>query len=339
MRRHRGFTLIELLVVIAIIGVLIALLLPAVQSAREAARRMQCANNLKQVALAIHNYESTHGRFPGIGGGGDAFAGFSVHSRILPFIEGANAYNAINFSLAPQVSVGFQFQIREEQRTAAGIRISTFLCPSDPHASADGTYYANNVAVAKTSYAVNIGSGTGTTFDATVPTDGMFWIDSATRFADIADGTSNTMFLAEILVGNLRDTAGPAPTEPYRQMADRSMNPYRLAPPPKVLPPPNPDVAALLVGTGRWNGGRGNNWINGGPSTSGFVAYLGPNSGTFDLMFFGEGYLAARGSHPGGVLAALADGSARFVKDSIDPNAWRALSTRASGEVISADAY
>src|SRR5262245_50328186 len=136
---RRGFTLIELLVVIAIIGVLIALLLPAVQAAREAARRMQCTNNLKQIGLGLHNYESITGALPpplvqtGSGSTITWTNGWSVHGRLLPFLEQAAAFNAINFT--------FRYSV-PENTTVSGLSVSMFLCPSEinpqPRATATG---------------------------------------------------------------------------------------------------------------------------------------------------------------------------------------------------------
>ena len=132
--RHRAtaFTLIELLVVIAIIGVLIALLLPAVQAAREAARRAQSTNNLKQMGLALHNYESTHSCFPGSGGAINS--GFSVQARILPFMEGSNLANSMNFSLPAFYFTGmppYYLDFTPGQTTSARTVVQTFLCPSE----------------------------------------------------------------------------------------------------------------------------------------------------------------------------------------------------------------
>ncbi len=165
--RRSGFTLIELLVVIAIIAVLIALLLPAVQAAREAARRAQCTNNLKQIGLALHNYQSSNGSFPMgntkvlIGGGYNTWAGWSAHAQMLPFLEQTPLYNAINFNLT-----GFAFAVDAPSEyvnsTAAYAKINAFLCPSNPR-SGGGKGVNSLYPVAPTDYAGSYGGPPPTT--------------------------------------------------------------------------------------------------------------------------------------------------------------------------------
>ncbi|MHC5543130.1 DUF1559 family PulG-like putative transporter, partial [Singulisphaera rosea] len=183
MRRRVGFTLIELLVVIAIIAVLIALLLPAVQSAREAARRMQCTNNLKQVGLALHNYEGIHQRFPSARTNSPHY--WSALAQLLPQVEGAPLYNAINFdhSTAPNSRNKFDMA----NTTAISYIIATFLCPSDPR--------TNRVAAAMgpTNYFAISGSGTM----AKGSGNGVMFDGSQVRFAEVTDGLSNTVAFGE----------------------------------------------------------------------------------------------------------------------------------------------
>ncbi|APW59295.1 DUF1559 domain-containing protein [Paludisphaera borealis] len=333
--RRCAFTLIELLVVIAIIAVLIALLLPAVQVAREAARRVQSTNNLKQMGLALHNYESVHGCFPG--SGGQSSSGFSVLARLLPFMEGSNLVNSMNFSL-PLGSGPPTFVFNAAQTTASQTVVQAFLCPSDGQTPFYPSYYQQS-PTAGTCYVVNVGSGTGTFYDPRYPTDGVFWDNSATRFAHVVDGTSNTMFMSQCVLGLGQDTAGATPTQQLRQIVNYAtkVSPAKAAPGGYNPPMNNPDLAAVVPPS--WSGGRGVAWIVGTEAMSGFNAYLPPNSKTPDVYGHGFGWLGARGLHPGGVLTLTGDGAVRFVKDSVDLATWRALATRAGGEVVSAAAY
>ena len=333
--QRRAFTLIELLVVIAIIAVLIALLLPAVQAAREAARRASSTNNLKQMGLALHNYESTHGSFPGHGG--STGTGFSVQARILPFIEQAAILNTMNFQLSATTGAP-SFTFIPAQTTAAATVVNAFLCPSDGQDPFYPNYYLQ-ASTAGTGYVANVGTGTGTTYDMRYPSDGVFWNNSATRIADVTDGTTNTMFMSQCFLGLGRDTTGPLPVQRERQLANLGsiLKPAKTAPGGFDPPTNNPDLAALAAGATNWNGARGAAWMVGTETMVGYNAYLPPNSKTPDVYGHGFGWLSARGPHPGGVLTLLGDGSVKFVKDSIALATWRALSTRAGNEVISAD--
>jgi prepilin-type N-terminal cleavage/methylation domain-containing protein len=337
MHRH-AFTLIELLIVIAIIAVLIALLLPAVQAAREAGRRAQSTNNLKQLGLALHNYEGTNSCFPG--SGSQSSSGFSVQARILPYLEQAAALNSINFSL-PVISgnpPAFVFTLA--QTTAAATVVPAFVCPSDAQQPTYQGYYYN-ATTAGTGYVVNVGSGTGTYYDSRYPTDGVFWDNAAVRIADITDGLSNTMFLSQCLLGLGQDTTGPRAQQPFRQEVNISgtVLPSSTAPGGYTPARNNPNLAALVSSASSWRGDRGVVWIVGTESVTGYNAYQPPNSKVADVFGHGIGWLGARGPHPGGVLVLTGDGSVRFVKDSVNLAAWRALATRAGGEVVSADAF
>jgi prepilin-type N-terminal cleavage/methylation domain-containing protein len=200
-RFRSGFTLIELLVVIAIIGVLIALLLPAVQAAREAARRSQCVNNLKQLGLARHNYHQGLGCFPlgsslqpyDIGAGNESWSSWSAHSMLLPYMEQTPVFNAINFSYGPGREGGSYGYLSNS--TAYNSRISSLLCPSDGNAGA-----ANNI----NSYHGSMGTSMYST--STADTTGIFAYLQKYPIADVTDGTSSTIAFSEGLVGERSNT-------------------------------------------------------------------------------------------------------------------------------------
>ena len=349
--RPRGFTLIELLVVIAIIAVLIGLLLPAVQKVREAAARMSDSNNLKQIALACHNFHSANERLPGYqpapAGSSTASYGYSVHAFVLPYIEqeplgwafdpntqqlffGSAPFGTFNPALAP----------------TAVTPVKTFLNPADGQDPVCTTLSGGSPH-AGTNYAANLGSGldandannpqrsNGT--DLRFPSDGLFWSGSRVKLTDIADGTSNTLMFAGILRGpnvSLTGTPYSALTADQRRRMYASVSAGRS---PAATAPGglNPPIAASEANTATgWTGNRGGSWMWGQPYTNGFTAAMTPNSPTPDLAGHGQGWFTARSPFAGGVNAALADGSVRFFRDTISVATWRAIATRAGGEVV-----
>ncbi len=217
MRRRRAFTLIELLVVIAIIGVLIALLLPAVQKVRDAAQRIQCQNNLKQIALAMHHYEAVHGFFPPAfreTGTPAYFDSWSPLAEPNPFLEQTAIYNQMDLTLPTYESV-IPFNITAPNRFAVQQTVKLFLCPSDTMQPVTvGPAYGVPV-LGPTNYAVCNGSGTngGSPWDA----DGVFIAQRPTHIADITDGTSNTAMLSESTLGDGSESAsGTAAASTWR---------------------------------------------------------------------------------------------------------------------------
>ncbi|REJ83658.1 MAG: DUF1559 domain-containing protein, partial [Planctomycetota bacterium] len=212
LKSRRAFTLIELLVVIAIIAILIALLLPAVQQAREAARRTQCKNNLKQLALALHNYYDAHTTFPNQAG--DSLYGYSALAQILPYLDQANLHNMMDFSQPLQVGLPWAPAVNPSAADIVKRPLTVLLCPSEP---GNPIYTDDNGAEwAGSNYLVNGGSGLQTNYCSSV-NDGLFWRGSKTRFRDITDGTTNTVCMAETLFGN----RGPDTTtlvDPQRQL-------------------------------------------------------------------------------------------------------------------------
>ena len=335
---RKGFTLVELLVVITIIGILISLLLPAVQAAREAARRISCINNLKQCGLAMHVYESAYHRFPGVGN--SATTCFSVQAKLLPFAEQANLQSLIDFSLPLFTGKQGAQTLNTDTRMVAAARtvVPMFRCPSDAANDVFNQYMVNLVkspesAYAGGNYVVCTGSGAGTTYDIQNPTDGLFYYGSAKGFHDISDGASNTLLMSESLLGSGRDTIGPTPEDPTRQVGWPAA--YGSFAPGGGFPDAiNPDLASVAAGCTSWQGNRCTGWINGRPLFSAMSTYLPPNSPIPDIAGMQHmGFFAARSNHPGGVNILMADGSVRFVSDSIDLTTWRALGTCRGGEI------
>jgi prepilin-type N-terminal cleavage/methylation domain-containing protein/prepilin-type processing-associated H-X9-DG protein len=372
-RSKRGFTLIELLVVIAIIAVLIALLLPAVQSAREAARRIQCTNNMKQVGLALHNYESTNQAFPPTtilvpsptGAPGNWFfeSSWSAFARVSPYLEQGSFYNAINFSLTysdpPNITVAIT-------------PLNVLFCPSDPgshidDASLGSTFYAT------TSYGTCDGDwyvwsvNWGPTNSVGPRNRSMFGPYYSRKLSMISDGTTNSLALSEGYIGHGQfRSCMKTPSVPS--------DPITGTWSPDNVPAPGRNSAAALsslisscgtaTGKAKAGGPIGHTrWCNGGVYYSGFTTAMPPNSpvmavsratgfsnagrniaedwDSVDENDGGPTYmsLAASSYHAGGVNALLGDGSVRFVKTSVNPSIWRALGTIAGGEIISADDF
>lgn len=322
-RSRSGFTLIELLVVIAIIAILIALLLPAVQQAREAARRTQCRNNLKQLGLALHNYESTHSVFPLIS---QNTTGFSAQAQILPFIDQGNLQNLIDFAKPLMTGSGPNVVLNPDYQGIQDRLIPMLLCPSD---SGNPMLDDEGVRWAGTNYLVNVGSGTGFNYctrgDSVLP-DGIFWRGSNVRLRDITDGTSNTVLMAEGLFGGRDGVSATVLTDPQRQTkrAGGGGSPCsRTA----------ENLAAAT--TSGYNGTRAGSWIRTTASHIAVNGFYTPNSRDPDVSFHGDVVSASRSAHVGGTQAVLADGSVRFVSENVNLETWRAFFSRNGGEVIS----
>ncbi len=339
MGKRRGFTLIELLVVIAIIAVLIALLLPAVQAAREAARRMQCTNNLKQLGIALHNYHDAMGRLPygaivaqkgnfwypdGIGG---EHYRYSTLAMLAPFLEQTPIFGALNYNHPVYLPDG---AISPANSSLLATKINLFLCPSDTPTEVQPGFAPAN-------YMANAGDGMPGGSALYDNPNGAFFFNSGVTFAGIVDGLSQTAMITESILG----PGG------FNVPTGLTMGPRKvMAQQPAVATTTqlNLSVAecqAAAAGTsGYFNGQRGGSWAQGDFRHALYTHTYPPNSKTFDCLRGSDyGWKTGRSYHSGGVNLLLGDGSVRFVKDSVDARTWAALGTRSGGEVLSSDAY
>jgi prepilin-type N-terminal cleavage/methylation domain-containing protein/prepilin-type processing-associated H-X9-DG protein len=325
--RRPGFTLIELLVVIAIIAVLIGLLVAAVQKVREAANRSQCLNNLKQIALAAHNYHSACNRFPP--GATLPPSQVSALALLLPYLEQGNLYQQFDFSRDVYAD-GVNGAARSQQ-------VPIFLCPSDPSRGYYQDPFPPGYISGKSNYAANLGAhGWWKDQNGTQVKDptlsGVFAFNSGTRLTDIKDGSSNTLLFAEVKRGarpahdNL-DVTGLMPPAWDNKPYNPATNPNNLSPPPACNSP-----TTTLNETGL-------EYYRGFLITAFYTHTVPPNSRDRDCvrwLTFDQGHLAARSYHPGGVNVSFADGSVRFISDSIPLSTWKKLGTRSGGEVLDA---
>ncbi|HZW32539.1 MAG TPA: DUF1559 domain-containing protein [Isosphaeraceae bacterium] len=374
---RRGFTLIELLVVIAIIAVLIALLLPAVQSAREAARRSQCTNNLKQIGIALHNYHTAQDVFPlgtsfnpvDTANDPGVWASWSAQALMLGYLEQTVLYNAINFNWGP-LATGTTTSDGTGgiNTTATHTLINSFVCPSDPYCGG-GQQDINDYA-----------SCFGTTglplynWNANVPgpplyyqqpsgSTGMFTFALAYGVRNCTDGTSNTVAYAEWLVGDGRglQLGGANPGSKYRGNMATGVSYGGTDPggiydafsnPPAFLNALQACTVAFQTQGNVQNDMKGWRWGLGASGYSMFNCIQTPNDHQYPIGGCRTNFqvggapwpdasfsIGAASNHPGGCNVLFADGSVRFVKDSINRMTWWSLGTKANGEVISSDAY
>ncbi len=346
-RYHRAFTLVELLVVIAIIGVLIALLLPAVQAAREAARRTQCANNMRQWGIALHNYHDTFGAFPKLGNPTLHEQTFSVQAKLLPFIEGGNIHAQIDYQEPLFVQHTDHAHLNPIYTDLVKAKLSVLQCPSDggPY---DFTTHAHHPgeegeSVSGGNYMVCTGSGTDTNYDVRFATDGAFNCHETLGLESLTDGTSNTMLFSETLVGSHDgDLSGARDSVLAGRMNHRYVGEFDTdgpeetdAAPGFAAIAPNPDMnTAFAVDPGEWCGCRANCWMLGTAVDSSYNAYQLPNSKFADVHANGIGILSARSNHPLGLNVTFGDGSTKFVSETISLPVWRGWSTRNGNEAV-----
>jgi prepilin-type N-terminal cleavage/methylation domain-containing protein/prepilin-type processing-associated H-X9-DG protein len=371
-RPRGGFTLIELLVVIAIIAVLIALLLPAVQAAREAARRIQCTNNLKQIGLAIHNYVSTNDCFPP--GGYPAYtptqntgnnASPSAHARLLPYIEQQSLYNALNWSLPvinDPVPPGTGYAPYANS-TVSITRLNAFLCPSDTPPNwymASASAPLPNYQAPGNNYFASVGSSLEFASRQTSgPPNGPFSyigeIGTLVRIGDIRDGTSSTIAFGEWRLGDGNSNKvsipndivfiGTLPAGTARNNGTLSMpNPTLVANFPAWV---QSCTAALTVDRVNHTSALGEAWIFdiAGVSFGNVLQPPNPKTPNCDSSTVASNTLQNPGMwglasyHPGGANVLLCDASVRFLKDSTNQAVIWALGSTNQGEIISADSF
>lgn len=356
--KRDAFTLVELLVVIAIIGILVGLLLPAVQSAREAARRMQCGNNIRQLALAMHNYESAYRKFPMQG---TVDVDFSVQARLLPFVEQANIHSMLDYT-KPAFTGPFNAKIPNPLFVNAFAQtIPFFLCPSDPAPTVsvvrvNGTNYTYGAI----NYMVSYGSGTSTNYDLRWTTDGIVFQNSRQGFHSITDGASNTIILSESVrsVGDdVTLPVGQIPKFPYQLTLNGSSGVSSALNPTPGLKATgggwsgyansngmisNPDLSLFWKSFNAWRGGtspalrgRGISWAFNGSINSLTNGYQPPNSRIPDLVVHHTGFFGPRSFHTGGANVAKADGSVELLADGVDAGICQALHSCNGGEIVS----
>jgi prepilin-type N-terminal cleavage/methylation domain-containing protein len=341
MRQNRsGFTLVELLVVIAIIGVLVALLLPAVQAAREAARRSQCSNNLKQVAIGYHNYHDTFNKLPrtasivtnqfqalvaGTNPADSNWNAYSAHTMVLPFIEQKNVYDQLRFDQWHYENLGAAPTALTVSRT----RIKTFICPSDrDHGDQTETGWNNYGVCEGTNLGYNVSANSY---------NGMFGRARYRGFNDVLDGLSNTIMIGEFVKGDNTSTkfsarngdiVKPIPLTGYPDTfwTQSQLDTYG---------------AACLAGSGTHLSFAGFRWIAPGQYNATMNTMAPPNwkwPACQDCSGCGQadskGIFPARSRHPGGAMHALGDGAVRFISDTVNLTTYQALGSADAGDVV-----
>jgi len=320
--RRRGFTLIEMLSVIGVIGILVGLLLPAVQSAREAARRSQCASHLKDLALAANNFATTHGGLPPAStgklvrtpfGGVVGINSYSPQCRLLPYLEQSPLFDSINFDLPANAIESLEGR----QNTVVSVQLSTFLCPSESAAGLGPNGH--------NSYRANVGveslRSDGTPHLAWGVADGPFANEIPMPLSNITDGLSYTLGFSEKPLGS-----GAGPYSPFRDWAVPDVMTYTAD--------QWVSACARITDATPKRLDAGATWVLASPKYTHFYASAPPNSAVPDCGQLPHGVFAARSYHPGGVLAAMVDGSVHFFASGTDPRTWRALGTRAGGEAV-----
>jgi prepilin-type N-terminal cleavage/methylation domain-containing protein/prepilin-type processing-associated H-X9-DG protein len=339
--QRRGFTLVELLVVIAIIAVLVGLLLPAVQSAREAARRAQCQSNLKQIGLAVHQYHEAVNSFPP---GQLLYVNWqdlSAHVFLLPFLEQQNLYSAFNFGdVYPINGMGPVLPSYPPNTTVARIQVAGFLCPSDFSRLTNPEGHANYCGNSgSTPEACEVTSWANGPFIAPTP-DGNYHPARVFRFMSVRDGLSTTACFSEKVLGiGLSNQPDPLkPTSADLEVGSPA-NAGDQAAYYQMCSAANPQSTPLAFAGGHASGMY---WTFGYMTDTRYTHIMTPNTQSCELGggWFGErGALTASSRHPGLVNVLMCDGSVTAIKNAINPSVWWALGTMAGRELISSDSF
>lgn len=321
--RILAFTLVELLVVLAIVGLLVGLLLPAVQAAREAARRASCLNNLKQLGLAVQSFHDVYKGLPpqATYSLGSTFSGYSVHARILPYLEQSNLFSKVDFQ------IGYA-----AQPDVCKMKMPVYRCPSDPR---DENRVDGGVEFAATNFGFCIGTWLGLDMQTVKGGDGAFGYNMRHSFAAISDGLSNTLCAADVKSFTPALMDGGQPAAPF-------------------TPPPDTPAQVVAYGGIFDKDYCHTQWVTGRTLQSGLTTTFSPNAKvlysiggvTYDIDFTSarvapnsplQTYrvVTSRSYHNAGVNAVFLDGTVRFINNSIEQTTWRALGTRAGGEIAS----
>ena len=336
MIRPRGFTIVELLVGVAILATLLGLLLPAVQTARESARRTSCGNNLRQIGLAAAGHEAARGRFP-IGSESrqwDArpdfphqFFRWSALAHLAPYYEEERLLRGLDLSVPLYVGLA-PSDVAPQNKPVVKLTVPLFLCPSDRSLPVSDLFGPTNYAGC-TGTGREAGREAGSPFE----TSGIFGVNSRTRPRDVRDGLSATVAFSESILGG-----GPKATTSRDGIEPATAYGFTFT-------TPLTDAACGRPFYYNFTDLRGFSWANGEYRTTLYNHAAPPNAAAFDClsalmntpdkarMYAGYGWRSARSRHAGGVTVAMADGAVRFVADAIDPAVWEAVATIAGGEV------
>jgi prepilin-type N-terminal cleavage/methylation domain-containing protein/prepilin-type processing-associated H-X9-DG protein len=301
---RRAFTLVELLVAIAIVGILVALLLPAVQAAREAARRGACTNNLRQIGVAMHNHHDTLGNFPPARNAWPLV--HSPQARLLPYVEQETLQRVVDYKLPLSAPAN---------AAASQMLLKLFVCPSDGAGRVNGSTHGG------TNYVANVGSGTES-YGLIAAGDGVF-NQSPLGFRELVDGSSSTAAFSESLLGSGVASTTSSPKDARRE---------RLL----VAGGNDTTPADCNAASGIWSGQRGSKWIDGHYGNALYNHYYVPNPREWDCgnASGNKALSTARSMHPGGVNVLMADGSVILQANNIELKVWRAIATRCGGESV-----